>query len=384
MSDARRSRRIVQASPLAGYRAHRAEIDAAVARVLADGRYVHGVEVAAFEREFAAYLGVRGTVGVASGTDAVELALRGCGIGVGDVVFVPAHTAVATVAAVERAGASPVLVDVDPATFTLAPDALDRAARSVRGPRGARRAVVAVHLYGRPADMPAIAEVAARHEVAVLEDCAHAHGAAIGDRRVGGWSRAAAFSFYPTKNLGALGDGGAVATGDRAVADRVRLLREYGWRGEPLSRIAGFNSRLDELQAAVLRVKLAHLDADNHGRIARAHVYAAELESAGVETPAERGGITHVFHQYVIATRGRDALRAFLAHRGIDTAVHYPVPVHRQPAYRGRVRVAGSLAEAERAARTVVSLPMYPELPMPDVRATARAVRDWARRYAGR
>ena len=378
MSDHPRSPVIEQASPLASYRAHQPGIQAAITRVLEGGGYVLGEEVRHFERELAAFLGARRAVGVASGTDAIELALRGCGVGPGDVVFTVAHTAVATVAAIERAGAGAVLVDVDPAWHTLDPAALDLAARAAGG-RAARRAVLAVHLYGCPADMNAILEVARRHELIVIEDCAQAAGACIAGRRVGTFGRAAAFSFYPTKNLGALGDGGAVVSSDDTVADRVGLLREYGWRERQVSEIVGMNSRLDEVQAAVLRVKLQTLDADNESRSERARAYGAALDGAGLSVPAVRPGTTHVFHQYVVRTPARDGLRAYLQAHQIITNVHYPQPVHCQPAYRGRVRVCGDLAASERAAAEVLSLPMYAELPMADVRATAAAIRAWAR-----
>lgn len=376
MSDAGRSTIIEQASPLASYHAHREAIGSAIARVLERGRYILGEEVERFEAELAQFVGTAHAIGVASGTDAVELALRGCGIVPGDVVFTPAHTASATVAAIERSGASPVLVDIDPATYAIAPQALDRAVGDV-GSRSARRAVVAVHLYGGPADMPGILEVARRHDLIVVEDCAQAIGASLEGRRVGTFGRAAAFSFYPTKNLGALGDGGAVVTGDAAIAERVRRLREYGWRTRFVSEEPGINSRLDELQAAVLRAKLPCLDADNGARIERAHAYNSALAGGAIATPATHEGAAHVFHQYVIRTPLRDALRAFLAERRIKTGVHYPVPVHLQPAYRGRLGVHGALPESEHAARAVISLPMYPELPMGDVRATALAIREW-------
>lgn len=357
---------LLPADPRASYLAHREEIDAALSAALARGGYILGEEVRAFEREFAAWLGAASAAGVASGTDALVLALRACGIGPGDTVFTVSHTAVATVAAVEQAGAECVLVDIDAAAYTIDPDRLDAAARADSGI--GRRAVIAVHLYGQPADLDALADVARRREFVLIEDCAQSHGAAWRGRKTGTFGPAAAFSFYPTKNLGALGDGGAVATSDAGVLERLRLLREYGWRERYVSEIPGTNSRLDELQAAILRVFLRHLDAGNARRAAIAERYGRELAGLGLGVPAVRPHATHVWHQYVVRSPERDALRERLRARGVGTLVHYPVPVHLQPAYRGRLRTGpGGLAESERAAREVLSLPMHPGLSDADV-----------------
>jgi dTDP-4-amino-4,6-dideoxygalactose transaminase len=351
--------RIPQCDPRANYMAHKPEIDAAMARVLDRGRYILGQEVSAFEREFAAYVGTGHAIGVASGTDAVQLALRACRAGPGDGVLTVSHTAVATVAAVELTGAVPVLVDIDAATFTIDCNALEDAVR--RGWGVPLKAIVAVHLYGHPADMPAILTIAERNGLAVIEDCAQAHGASIGGKQIGAWGDAAAFSFYPTKNLGALGDGGAVAINDPSLAARVRSLREYGWRDRYVSDEPGLNSRLDELQAAILRIKLRYLDGENARRRALAAVYEEILAGTEIGLPQCAAGAVHVYHQYVIRTRGRDELRARLDAQGVGTAIHYPVPVHMQPAYRGRVR-CGALDRTEAAVREILSLPMYPEL----------------------
>ena len=344
---------IPQADPRANYLAHKDEIDRAIATVLDRGRYILGPEVEAFEREFAAYLGVAHVIGVGNGTDALRLALEGAGVRAGDTVVTVSHTAVATVAAIELAGAIPFLVDIDPSTFTMNCDRLEDVLRTRRV-----SAIVPVHLYGHPADMPAIVELARRYATTVIEDCAQSHGAPIGNRRTGSFGAAAAFSFYPTKNLGALGDGGAIATNDRGIAERGRLLREYGWKARYVSEVPGMNTRLDELQAAILRVKLRYLDTENARRREIAAAY-----SAGLRLPIENAG--HVYHQYVIRSRDRDALRARLAANGIATLVHYPVPVHLQPAY---VRLEhGALPATELAAGEVLSLPMYPELEDVDV-----------------
>jgi dTDP-4-amino-4,6-dideoxygalactose transaminase len=359
--------------PGASYAAHRDAIDGAVRRVLESGWYIGGEEVAGFEREFAAYVGVGHAVGTGSGTDALQLGLRACGVGPGDAVVTVSHTAVATVAAIELVGAVPVLVDVEPEHFTLDPERLASTVRAAGG-RGAGRikAVVPVHLYGQPADMPAITDVARRHGLYVVEDCAQAHGAALHDRRAGQWGHVAAFSFYPTKNLGALGDGGALLTDDEALAARARLLREYGWRERYVSEIPGLNSRLDELQAAVLRVKLPHLDHENERRRQVARRYDEALATGLAMPPAVRPGSRHVYHQYVARSGRRDDVRAWLAGRGVSTQVHYPVPVHLQPAYRGRVAVgAGGLEHTERACREIVSLPIGAHLAPADVEAVA-------------
>jgi dTDP-4-amino-4,6-dideoxygalactose transaminase len=345
--------------------------------VLDGGHYILGPEVEAFEREFAAYVGVPHVVGVASGTDALVLALRACGIGPGDEVITVGHTAVATVAAIELVGASAVIVDIDLASFTLDPERVEGAL----SPR--TRALLPVHLYGHPAAMKALRALATRHRLRLIEDCAQAHGATLDGMRAGTFGDAAAFSFYPTKNLGALGDGGAVATADDSVAEAARRLREYGWRERYVSEVPGTNSRLDELQAAILRVKLRHLDEDNARRVALARIYDAELAGADVVVPTTREGCGHVFHQYVIRHAGRDALRAELRARGVGTLIHYPVAVHLQPAYRGRLRIPGPLSHTEEAAATVLSLPIYPELGSARAHRVAAVVRERAAAVAG-
>ncbi len=340
-----------------------------------------GDEVAAFETELAAYLGVKQAVGVASGTDAIELALRVAGIGPGQAVITPSHTAVATIAAIERAGARPVLIDVDPLTYTIAATDVEAVLSSRREFGGCRpAALIPVHLYGNPADMPALLDVAARHGLRVIEDCAQSIGAKIGDRRTGTFGDLAAFSFYPTKNLGAFGDGGLVATNDRELAARLRALREYGWQQRSVSSFAGVNSRLDEIQAAILRVKLKRLDADNARRSAIASRYAAGLNRPGIMIPTCSDEVTHVFHQYVIRTAGRDELRRFLEERRVGTAVHYPLPVHRQPAYRDRGLTAGTLARTEKLCDEILSLPMFPQLSDADVDRVIGSISEWMTR----
>ena len=366
---------IPQTNPHAEYLACRQEIDAAIRRVLDRGHYILGEEVRAFEQEFAAYLGAQFATGVASGTDALHLALRACGVGVGDEVITVAHTAVASIVAIEQCGALPVLVDEDESTFTLAPDALAGALTPHT------KAIVPVHLYGQPADMAAILAFARAHKLLVIEDCAQAHGAACrwgsetAWRKVGVLGDAAAFSFYPTKNLGAIGDGGCVVSNRAEVAEQVRLLREYGWRERYVSSQRGLNSRLDELQAAILRVKLRQLDHWNEARRKLAAQYDAALAGIAVRTPLQYSGRQHVFHQYVVRVSGRDRVRAALIAAGIGTGIHYPVPIHLQPAYHA-LGASARLAVTERICNEIISLPMHPYLDAATVGHVAQHLRD--------
>ena len=365
---------ILPSDPKANYLAHKAEIDEAVRHVLESGWYILGREVTAFEEEFARYLGANHTISVGNGTEAVHLALRACDIRPGDSVVTVSHTAVATVAAIELAGAVPVLVDIDPSTFTLDANQLEAVIHD------RVKAVIPVHLYGHPTDMKAILDIARRHDLWVIEDCAQSHGAAIDGRKTGSWGDLAAFSFYPTKNLGALGDGGAVVTNDSKLAEKVRLLREYGWRERYTSEFPGMNSRLDEMQAAILRVKLKYLDAENSRRRHIAKAYDLALASDGLVLPHVRTQVEHVFHQYVVRTVLRDGLRDYLKANSVGTAIHYPTPVHLQPAYRGRVGLApGGLPETEKACHEVVSLPMHPQLTDEQVRSVIGRIHDWYR-----
>jgi dTDP-4-amino-4,6-dideoxygalactose transaminase len=372
---------VLQSDPKANYLAHKREIDEAIRQTLYSGRYILGGHVSEFEREFAAYLCAKHCVCVANGTDALHLALRAVGVGAGDVVITVAHTAVATVAAVEMAGASPLLVDIDPATFTISPEAIEDAIRNYPD-RPHIKAILPVHLYGRPADMRATCDIARRYNLKVVEDCAQAHGATI--HRMGGkvgvFGDAAAFSFYPTKNLGALGDGGAVVTNDAEVAERVGLLREYGWRERYVSDQPGFNSRLDELQAAILRVKLKYLDVENARRREIARIYGDRLAPTPLRLPEGPGEVDSVYHQYVARCGVRDGLREHLREQGVGTLVHYPVPVHMQSAYRNRVPVhRGALPATEQAARQVLSLPMHAQLSDAQVEHVSEAINRWSR-----
>jgi dTDP-4-amino-4,6-dideoxygalactose transaminase len=352
---------IPQTDPRAGYLERKEAIDAAIARVLASGQYILGSEVEAFEAEFAAWLGVGHAVGVGSGTDALELALRACGIGPGDLVFTVSHTAVATVAAIERAGAVPVLVDIEPGGFTMDPGALEAALQ--RSPQGRPAAILPVHLYGEAADLGPIINLARRHGMRVIEDCAQSHGAVYRGRATGSIGDIACFSFYPTKNLGALGDAGMTATDDTDLAVALREIREYGWRDRYVSARIGINTRLDPLQAGVLRARLPHLADDNARRQAIADRYDGGLAGLPLDPPRRRGECTHVFHQYVVRTPKRDRLREHLRAARIGTGIHYPVPVHLQPAYEGRLaEFPAGLPQTSRSMHEILSLPIYPQL----------------------
>lgn len=355
--------------PLSQYLAHRDEIDEALRCVLGKGRYILGEEVAAFEEEFSRYVGVSRGIGVGSGTEALHLALAACGIGKGDEVITVSHTAVATVAAIEMAGAQPVLADIEPDYYTIDPQSLEKAITE------RTKAVIPVHLYGQSADMEAILRMKEKYGFLIIEDCAQAHGAFYGGKRVGSWGDMACFSFYPTKNLGALGDAGMVVTSDAQLAERAMALRQYGWADRYVSQTPGWNTRLDELQGAVLRVKLRYLDQDNEKRRCLAEVYHSKLFGMDLVLPRVRQRATHVHHLYVVRSKMRDRLLARLQDQGIGALIHYPVPVHLQPAYRERLGGGEPLEETEKAALEVLSLPLYPELPLEQLLEVTEAIK---------
>ncbi len=364
---ARLSIRTIPFNTLApGVEAIRSELDAAIARVLDRGWFILGPEIERFEQALSAYHGSGfHAVGVGSGTDALRVGLQALGVQEGDEVLVVANAGVPPVAAVVAAGARPVFCDVDPATHNLDPEEIGRRAT----PR--TRALLVVHLFGRAADMTAILKAARIRGIRVLEDCAQAHGARYKGRVVGTLGDAAAFSFYPTKNLGALGDAGALLTADPDIADRARLLRQYGWRQKYFSELHSTVTRMDELQAAILAAKLPHLDQWNATRRQIAARYGAQLSRAqGLQVPAEppaQEQSLHVYYLYVVRADDRDALRTYLTQRGIGTDVHYPVPAHLQAPYAAFGRGPGSLPNTEMLARDVLSLPVYPELSGDDV-----------------
>lgn len=372
---------IPQVDPRAGYLEDKERVDTAVLRILESGQYILGPEVESFEAEFASYLGVAHGIGVANGTEAVQVALGAVGVGPGDLVLTVSHTAVATAAAIRACGAEPVWVDVAPGRFVMDVAALDAAAAALRASPDSDRlkAVVAVHLYGDMVDPESLLAVCRRHGLRLVEDCAQAHGAAWNGRRAGSFGDASAFSFYPTKNLGALGDGGMVCTNDAGVREHALLLRQYGWRQRYISDVEGINSRLDPVQAAILRVGLARLDERNAARARIAATYDRALSDvAGIVTPVAGPGVAHVYHQYVVRSPDRDALAAWLRAEGIGCAIHYPAPVHLQPAYRGRFdRSGGTLERTEALAGEILSLPMYPQLG----EAVAARIADAVRRF---
>ena len=370
------------ANPGAAYASRKQRIMEAVSRSFDSGYYILGAEVEGFEKAFAAWLGLKHAVGCANGTDALELSLRALGAGPGKAVFTVSHTAVATVAAIERAGAVPVLVDIDPLTYTMNPASLEAAIRHLQKerPELTPAAIIPVHLYGHPCDMDAILALADTHGCVVIEDCAQAHGSRYKGRMVGTMGRAATFSFYPTKNLGALGDAGGVATNDPALAEEMLALRQYGWKERYISAISGINSRLDPVQAAILSIQLEHLDGDNAARQRIAALYNTELANCGLTLPGVAPWADHVFHLYVALCPERPAFMAFLKERGVGTAIHYPAPVHLQPAYKDRILLApGGLPVTEGIAASLVTLPMFPQLSAADVARVCAVVGEWAK-----
>lgn len=352
----------------AQYIAIKPEIDEAVAGVIGRSAFIGGEQVRLFEEEFAEYCGTSGCVGVGNGTDALYLAMRAMGIGQGDEVITVAHTFVATSEAISMAGAKPVFVEIVDRSMLIDPDRLEAAITS------RTKAIIAVHLYGNPCPMHRIAEIANAHGLRVIEDAAQAHGATWRGRRIGSLADAACFSFYPSKNLGAFGDGGAVVSGDPEFLHRVRMLSNHGRQEKYLHAFEGVNSRLDGLQAAILRVKLRHLDDWNAARRRHAERYIAELGDLDLVLPTEEPESEPVWHLFAIRAADRDRLAAELRAEGIETGVHFPVPLHRQPAYEHLAMGPGSLPVTERAASQVLSLPMYPHLTDQQIDAVVAAI----------
>jgi len=360
------------ARPSAQYHALRDEIDGAIRAVLEGHAYIMGPEVERFEAGFAAYTGATHGIGVANGTDALHLALRALDIGDGHQVIVPAHTAVPTIAAIEMSGATPIFVDITADRYTLDPALVERAIT----PR--TRAIMPVHLYGHPADLGPLLDIAQRRDIRLVEDCAQAHGARWQGSRVGSIGDIGCFSLYPTKNLGAIGDAGIVTTNDAGLAERLRELRQYGWRGRQISETPGFNSRLDELQAAILNVKLAHLDDANARRRAIARRYLAAFADLPMALPRTLPDCEAVYHLFVVRTKLRDRLKAHLQEQGVIAGIHYPVPCHHHPAYRARFG-ALRLPVTEAIVDEILSLPIYPELTDDQVERVIDAVQGFHR-----
>ena len=359
----------------AQYRSIKSEVDAAIQRVLDTSAFILGREVEAFERAFGEYVGAEFCVGVSNGTAAIQLALTACGVGAGDEVIVPANTFFATAEAVSTANATPVFVDCDPDSSNIDASKIEAAITE------RTRAVIPVHLYGQPADLDAVFEVAERHNLIVVEDAAQAHGARHKGRRVGPLGRAGCFSFYPGKNLGAYGEGGAVVTNDKEVARRVRLLRDHGSEQKYRHEIVGYNFRLEGIQGAVLGVKLQHLDRWNELRREHAARYrellAPHVDAGSLTLQREMPYAESACHLFVIQTDARDALQRFLSAAGVQTGIHYPVPVHLQPAYASLGHKEGDFPEAESQARRLLSLPMFAELTERQISYVAEAVGDY-------
>ena len=337
--------------------AYRSEIDAAIKRVLDSGWYILGKEVEAFEEEFAAFVGVKHCVSVANGTDAIAIALQAGGIQPGDEIITTSHSAVATTAAIEQIGAIPVFADIKPDTFTLDPEAVTKLINNKT------KALVPVHIYGHPVDIASFQQIAKEHNLFFVEDCAQAHGAKYNGQQVGTFGHAASFSFYPTKNLGAIGDGGGITTNDSALAEDMRALRQYGWKERYVSSSCGVNSRLDELQAAILRVKLKGLAKDIERRREIANSYnQAIAKNPKIASPLEREGYQHAYHLYVTLSAQRNELQQHLKASNIDSALHYPLAIHQQSAYSGRIRGGDQLPITDSIYKEILSIPMFPEL----------------------
>ena len=346
-------RMIYTAFPKAQYLTHQCEIDAAISRVLHSGNYILDENVASFEAEFAQYIGCRHAVALGSGTDALHLGLKALGIGEGDEVITPSLTATATISAIYMAGAKPLFIDIEEDYFTLDPNLLEK----VMTPR--TKAIIAVHLYGQPADMNPIMQFAKQHHLKIIEDCAQATGAQYHNKKVGSLGDIGCFSFFPTKNLGAMGDGGMITTNQTPLMEKLVALRQYGWDKNRVSQIHGYNSRLDEIQAAILRVKLPFLNQDNTKRNQLAQTYFESLLSSSIKQPITRAHCTHAFHLYVICTRHRKELLELLNKNNIKAAIHYEIPVHQMPCYFNSKL---HLPNTERLATQILSLPLYPEL----------------------
>jgi dTDP-4-amino-4,6-dideoxygalactose transaminase len=355
------------------------EILSATRHVYDSGRFILGDEVSAFEEEFARYCGVGYGVGVGSGTDALTMALKASGIGEGDEVITVAHSFIASALAISFVGATPLFVDIDPETYTMDPNALEDLLKQKASKRKKQRikAVLPVHLYGHPADMESIVNIASRHDLLVIEDACQAHGAEYQGKKVGSFGTFGCFSFYPTKNLGSYGDGGIVVTDQKEWYEKLRLLRNIGQEKKYHHLIKGSNSRLDEIQAAILRVKLKYLDQWNKERRDKARTYTESLEGSGILCPGEKEYVRHAYHLYVIRVKKRDDLQAFLKKRGIETLIHYPIPIHLQKAFQELKYRKGDLPVTEKCSRQILSLPLFPELTEEEMGKVEEQIKDY-------
>ena len=360
--------------PSASYQAHKSEIDQAINRALDSGWYILGSEVDGFEKEFASFHGKDfHAVGVANGTDAIALCLRGLGLGIGDEVITPSHTAVATVAGIEQAGCTPVFADIDPNTRCLSPKSIEERVGTNT------QAIMPVHIYGQPADMHRILKIAKAHNLAVVEDCSQAHGAEIQGQKVGTFADISAYSCYPTKNLGGTGDGGVILCRSKEFAEKIKTLRQYGWNEARESIIPGFNSRLDELQAAILRVKLQHLADDNAKRRAIALRYNEGFKDLPITLPALGASELHAMHLYVIECDRRNELMEYLRSNQIGASLHYPLAVHQHTAYAHRIRGGDNLPLTDLFYQKNLTLPMYPEISNDSIEHIISIVQKWFR-----
>jgi dTDP-4-amino-4,6-dideoxygalactose transaminase len=361
------------------YKEIEVEILSATQRVYEKGRFILGEEVSAFEKEFSHYCGVRYGVGVGSGTDALYLALKAAGIGEGDEVITVANSFVATALAISFTGAKPLFVDIDPKTYTMDPNHLELLLKHQKAKGSGRKikAILPVHLYGHPAEMDSIMEIADRYDLIVIEDACQAHGAKYGKKKVGSFGAMGCFSFYPTKNLGGYGDGGMVVTNHKRHDQNLRLLRCYGERKKYEHILKGHNSRLDEIQAAILRVKLKYLDQWNGERRRKAKIYTQMLSPLGVVCPSEKKGVRHVYHLYTIKTKKRDSLQTFLKKRGIETLIHYPIPIPLQKAYRELEYHKRDLPLTNQWSRKILSLPFFPEMKESEMEEVAEGIRSF-------
>jgi len=360
------------ANPKAQYDAYARDIDQAVRKVISGGWYILGEQIGLFEKEFAGFIGSRFCIGCASGTDALILALKSVGIQPGDEVITVSHSAVATVAAIELAGGVPVFADIHPLSRCMNPARISALVSEKT------KVILPVHIYGQPALMEEILSLARQHHLKVIEDCAQAHGAEIEGKKVGTFGDIGTFSFYPTKNLGALGDGGAVVTNSSELAEYLKALREYGWKERYISAFPGMNSRLDEIQAAILRVKLSHLSKDNARRREIAEHYFSAIDGIHIIPPARIEGTLHAMHLFVAECENRNGLQQFLKKEGIGAAIHYPMAIHQQPAYAGRIRGSNNLPQTEKLYRRILSLPMYPELTDEQVERVCSSLKKWS------
>ena len=361
---------ILCSNPSEQFKSYQSEIEDAVISVMRGNSYVLGEQVRYLEREFAEYIGTSSAIGVANGTDAIEIALRALNIGFGDEVITVSHTAVATIAAIEATGASAVLVDVDSKFYTLNPAHLQESLTKKT------KAIIAVHLYGQAADLDPIITFCNSNKIYLIEDASQAHGAKYNNKRVGSIGDIGCFSCYPTKNLGAIGDAGLVTSNNHELASKIRMIREYGWQ-DRVSMQPGRNSRLDELQAAILRIKLRHLDKDNQKRRDIAEFYYEKLSELPILLPTIRTNTESVFHLFVIQVENRDSLLSFLKEDGIIAGIHYSLPVHMQPAYNDRVIKSEDMAVTENIVQKIISLPIYPELSKSDLNKIVNRIKQF-------